>query len=751
MKDIIDEHGGLLEGVSIHKGRVPIWSATTLAPIPTTTEEYAQLVETQLMRPTYFRGLVEKLYDEEKARVFVEIGSGTLTSFVEDTLRDRDCSVIGTTSATRDGIDQLRRVLAALFVEGRKVDAEFLGVKLLYRVEHDLMVIPRGNLPLLTELPELTDAVATRYGAMGPQTFASMSSMSSMSSVVAVSQGDPLLAAAEINMRDILQSQGELNQMFSQTGYSAPAAAMPFSIPDATDAAKDAQQTGSIAAAEPKPPSAAVIPPPFEEPLQLLFEDHPYLIDHSIVRQPKDWPYQEDLNPVVPLAMTIELLAEIAKNHEPHRKIVKMAKITAYQWIGLERPFDGTIKGTWKTPDVLELVLEGYAKAEVHFGDEWSVPPPEYEGAIDVGEEILPQLNPLETYDRFAFHGPMYHVCKTQTKIGARGMIGTGWKAEGKGSLLDGMGQQLGLFLHLTQTENTISFPVRIKEIVFYADIFDQDGVFEQSMVITRLTANSIIADMIIKRDEKMWCATHEFVCQRFKNYLPVWNVILKPQHNLLAEEIAPGIYCYTNTSEDTVLGLLGKRYLNYKEIDEVDKLEPKSHKRERVVSRIALSDAVRSFVRGDNEDLLYPIEIFYSHDENGRPQVHGERNAKEMLEGVHVSLAHKDTTSVAIASDKPVGIDIETIEEKAESFTDIAFTKREQELLTSLPQPEGTIRFWVAKEACAKKAGTGIKGSPKRFEVSAVDGDMLSVGDEKVQTMQTTIGEKEYIVGWTR
>jgi phosphopantetheinyl transferase len=445
--------------------------------------------------------------------------------------------------------------------------------------------------------------------------------------------------------------------------------------------------------------------------------------------------------------MTIELLAEIARNHDPDRKIVRIARITAYQWIGLERPFNGTIKGTWKTPDLLEVNLEGYAKADIHFGDEWPASPPEYAGAIDVGEEILPQLDPAETYDRFAFHGPMYHVCKTQTKIGSRGMIGTGWKAEGKGSLIDAMGQQLGLFLHLTQTENAISFPVRIKEIVFYADIFDQIGIFEQSMVITRLTANSVIADMIVKRDEKMWCAAHEFVCQRFKNYLPVWNVILKPQYNLLAEEIAPGIYSYTNTSEDNVLGLLGKRYLNHTEIDEVDKLKSKTRKRERVIGRIALGDAVRSFVKGDREEMLYPIEIFYSHDEQGKPQVYGERDAKELLEGIHVSLAHKGATAVAIAADKPVGIDIETIEEKSESFADIAFTERERELLASLPQPEGTIRFWVAKEACAKKAGTGIKPGPKRFEVRAIDGDVLSVGDERVQTM---LWGEEYIVGWT-
>jgi phosphopantetheinyl transferase len=67
--------------------------------------------------------------------------------------------------------------------------------------------------------------------------------------------------------------------------------------------------------------------------------------------------------------------------------------------------------------------------------------------------------------------------------------------------------------------------------------------------------------------------------------------------------------------------------------------------------------------------------------------------------------------------------------------------------LLASLKQPEGVIRFWVAKEACAKKAGTGLGGNPKRFEVTAADDDELSVGNEKVRTR--LLGE-EYVVGWT-
>jgi phosphopantetheinyl transferase len=144
---------------------------------------------------------------------------------------------------------------------------------------------------------------------------------------------------------------------------------------------------------------------------------------------------------------------------------------------------------------------------------------------------------------------------------------------------------------------------------------------------------------------------------------------------------------------------------------------------------------------------MFYPIEIFCSHDEKGRPFVYGHGRAAGPVEGICVSLAHKGHKAVAIVAHEPVGIDLEKIEGKSDGFCDSAFTAGERKLLATLPQPEFSIRFWVAKEACAKKAGTGFEGNPKRFEVSAVDGDMLFVGDQKVRT--TNVGE-EYVAGWT-
>ena len=355
-------------------------------------------------------------------------------------------------------------------------------------------------------------------------------------------------------------------------------------------------------------------------------------------------------------------------------------------------------------------------------------------------------------YDKYAFHGPQYHSATRTLKIASRGMTNLAEKMAGKGSLLDIMGQQLGLFLHLTQAENTMSFPVRLKELVFFSDIFDQTGVFEHTLIITKLTGSAVVGNMVLKRDGKIWCVAREFVCQRFVNYLPVWNVILKPQFNLLAEEIAPGVFYYENTNQDNILGLLSKRYLNGADRAYLESRESGSYLREYLVSRIALKDGVRKYITPDADggatvEMPYPIEIFCGHDERGRPTVRGEGSASGRMDQLQVSLSHKGKEAVAIVAEKPVGIDLEKIEEKPESFLEAAFTPEERALLATMAQPENVIRFWVAKEACAKKDGGGLQGNPKRFVVSAVDGERLQVNDEWVQTIKL---REEYIAGWT-
>jgi acyl transferase domain-containing protein/phosphopantetheinyl transferase len=737
-------HLDYLTNITIQKGEVPVWSSATLEPVPTNKKDYAELFKSQLTQPVHFRQLIEKLYDEQNARVFIQLGVGPSIKFIRETLKGREFSAIPSCVPERKGTDQLRQVLAALFVEGREIDARFLGVKSRYITEHSVTKLTRGARPIITEMPELTEIITARYGLTGPRASASNDTNS-----------HPLLSTANANMRDAIDTQNEMIRLFEQlpknVDENAATEKTPIIPPKRTRVKRDGtaqafththQPTDNVTATKLTP----ALPPNFEEIIRLTFEDHPYVADHSIIRQPRDWKHPEDLNIVIPLTMTIELLSEVALKHASGRMLIGLKNLSAYRWIEIEQPFEGTIRGAWKTPDLLELELVGYAKSEFILGDERPKPPAEYTGTLDIGEPIMKNRPVEELYDRYAFHGPYYRSNTAMLGICSRGMRSLAVRREGKGSLLDIMGQQLGLFLHLTQEKDVISFPVRIKELTFYADVFDQEGEFEHTMLITKLTENSITADMVLKREKTIWSVARGFVCQRFESNPLIWNVILKPQSTLLANKIAPGVYHFTNRNQGNMIHLLEKRYLNHVDNNAL-KAASTRQRREYLTSRIALKDAVRAFTRSAADDMLYPIEIFCAHDENGQPSVYGEPDAADALKNLCVSLAHKDDEAVAMVANYPIGIDVEKIEEKSQSFLEITFTKQERELLESLKQPEGITRFWVAKEACAKQAGTGLQGDPKRFEVSAIKGDMLYVGEQGVQTM--TIGE-EYVIGWT-
>ncbi|HXA59669.1 MAG TPA: beta-ketoacyl synthase N-terminal-like domain-containing protein, partial [Streptosporangiaceae bacterium] len=107
--------------LSIGRSEVPLWSATTVAPFPEDPDEVRALVVRHLLEPVRFSALVRALHDSG-VRAFIQVGPGSLTGFVGDSLSDspaeREFLAMAVNVPKRDGIAQLRRVAAALWTEG---------------------------------------------------------------------------------------------------------------------------------------------------------------------------------------------------------------------------------------------------------------------------------------------------------------------------------------------------------------------------------------------------------------------------------------------------------------------------------------------------------------------------------------------------------------------------------------------------------------------------------------------------------
>ncbi|MEC4021121.1 acyltransferase domain-containing protein, partial [Streptomyces sp. H27-D2] len=95
----------------------PVWSATSVERYPQDPGLVRQLVLRHLLEPVRFRSLTDRLY-EDGVRAFVQMGPGSLTGFVADTLHGRDHLAVAAGTVRGSGLGQLRRMAAALWTEG---------------------------------------------------------------------------------------------------------------------------------------------------------------------------------------------------------------------------------------------------------------------------------------------------------------------------------------------------------------------------------------------------------------------------------------------------------------------------------------------------------------------------------------------------------------------------------------------------------------------------------------------------------
>lgn len=690
-----------MEKAQFQQTKIPLWSATTLEPYPADQESIRKLSAEHLVEPVRFRELTDKLY-EEGARFFIQVGTGGLIGFIDDTLKGKAFSTIASSVATRSALAQFQRVVAALFVEGKTVALDFLDIQNQSKKPSGKGIKLKLGSPIIrdfTEIKNLAKSIDT--------------SKQKVSAAVAKS-GHPLVQAFQDNISDMIKMQEEVLTLFQdRPNIPIPNVVLPkVQIPISRN---------------------------FEKKLYVTLETHPYLIDHSLLRQPKGWTEVADMEPVIPMTMIFEQLAEIAQAEIEGSQVHKIMNVSVFQWMNVAKPFEKTVKGEWKSTNHAYLDIENFANAEVVLTST-ARPNPTFN--LSIGEILPIERTPEEIYEMHMFHGEKYQGITEISKVGTKGIIGKIKGNGGKGSLLDNAGQLFGLWLQLTLTKDRIAFPVKIKDIEFFGDLYDQDGIFECTCSLTEMNDEFAIGDILLTKNGKVWCKISGWQNRRLEIDAALWNVSMSPLHNRLSEEIAPEVFFFHQAySRVASWDFILKRYFNQNEKQYHHTLLPNKRK-SYMVSRVAVKDAVRNLLKKEKNHPCFPITFEIGKDEIGKPFLIGDST-----ENIHISLAHKGKDAVGIAkSGKPVGIDMEIIEERSSGFYDLVFTDNELALLKGKDQAEWTTKFWVAKEAYGKFAGTGLKGNPKNFEVEKITEDSLWINQTEIKTIK----HKNYIIGWT-
>ncbi len=492
----------------------------------------------------------------------------------------------------------------------------------------------------------------------------------------------------------------------------------------------------------------------------------PYLADHCFYRQPERWPDPADRYPVVPLTTVLELMTDAARSLNPGRTVIGIREVRALRWLAIAPPATVTTSATRHPDGAVTVVLDGYARGTVLFGDEYSAPPPAAPVSGNATYSTVSHSRPCavtaqELYrDRWMFHGPAFQGVVELGPVSDDGIVGELTVLPAPGALLDAAGQLLGFWIMTLNARDRLAFPSGIDRLHYYGAAPEPGERLRCAVRITSASDTEVVADLELRHaDGRLWAHIERWTDRRFNTDEVTWPVFVSPERNLIARRQPGGWYLVQDRWPDPATReLIMRRYLNAGERAEYQRHTPRAA-RQWLLGRIAVKDAVRQWLWDTGAGPLFPIEITVTNDPSGQPRVAGPFD-----EPPEVSLAHTGSLAAALVGPPRapcgVGIDIEKIENRDDLTVAAILTDSERHLLDTLcpsdqARPSWITRFWAAKEAVGKATGTGLAGRPHRFAVERTERNRLLVttgAGMPSRWIHTDVGAQPepYAVAWT-
>lgn len=755
--------------VGIKKPQLPLYSCASAGLFPAKQADVVDLAASQWSKTVRFADTITAMHDDG-IQYFIEVGpSGNLTAFVNEILSDKEYLSIASNIRKKSSVEQFLILLGQLYVNqktvdigrlfvGRTLDSVDLSSSAPRRVSGMLL---DNTMPVL----HLTDDDRTLLQAMAPihtdaapgiknEPIQAQPEPTDSEGVALYAETKQPEAVSDGVMADYFDlMRGFLSQQ--ETLFSSTALA-------------ESQLEGANEYTEAAPfPFLSEILEHTEQFLRArcdlnVYQDR-FLQDHILSGTVSEQDPERMGLSCVPMMVSLEIMAEAVAALAGNVSITTIENVKSYDWIALD---DMSIE-----LDVSAKALEGYSgrfSAAIHSKGTLIVEA-ELTLAAAMTQSRLPDLEAVnayrwgndELYSTGMFHGPIFQSMRGIDGWNEQGIDAVlsdvslqGFFTEGERAnlvlnpvLLDALGQLAAYWIAQQVGTDFNSFPSSIEKIEF--PVTCPEGLPELRLRGRQHPVDPKASSVESPRAWQFECvdaAGQVLLSARnlVNIFFPVpnrfYNVRRDPLNgwlgsgsvisdkNVLLWHLPHFDEAFCAQSGGVFMRILAHILLSYDELNEWRALTGNvRYKRQWLLGRGALKEAVRYWIYQQTSTLLYPADIDVVHDELGAPYVTGWW-VDSLIPAPAVSLSHDNQQSVAaVSAESPsIGLDIEQqVSNKDYDFLLAVLSPGEKAVLEQFPEQakhDYLLHTWCAKEAAAKCLRVGLQGQPELFEVSFLD-----------------------------
>ncbi len=496
---------------------------------------------------------------------------------------------------------------------------------------------------------------------------------------------------------------------------------------------------------------------------ELAVEKHPFLLDHTFFgRELSVHDPALAAMPVMPLAMTLELLAESAMMLCPDQEITALTDVRTMRWLAFETPsrrvrMDATVVDPGRVRVVVsEADREGMSAVITEGTVEFGLAPSDLGSAVVDDLATSPAHWAYDIYERILFHGPAFRGIASIEACDPAAVRAVVREPDPEllflvrerpelvlpVSLIDVATQVPGMLYGDWSPEDAkvhMVYPNRLERLEFLRKRPSDTPL--HALATVRRDGQHLHSNLEVKTaDDQVVLRMTGRACQVVDFPTGIHHYSKSPRSVTCSRDISdafkdvPGakhcVVCeIANATGPILLNRLWSQAFGHMILDSEERRVfaalklPPAAVASWLIGRAVAKDAVRLHAALD----VCMADVRIVNGTDGKPHAEIRQGTAPLI-----SLAHKDYMAVAVAAEarrfRGVGIDVEQLGVMEPGLVADAFTAHERALIEAAAQGSAKhldqwyFATWAAKEAVGKALGRGALGGPLSIQVRAIE-----------------------------